>query len=151
MSLVRQRLKRVLARPRLVLGLIFLTVIPSTYLSVQLFRDVRADIKNLLPDSAESVITAKEFERRFGGWSQLSIIVTSPSSAANRRFSDHLAERIRELPGIRSARNKLGPERAFFTARRHLFVDLEDLEDIRDRIAETIDRGKGSPQNKQID
>ncbi|MCB9653928.1 MAG: MMPL family transporter [Deltaproteobacteria bacterium] len=137
-----QRLHRLLARPRLVLALVALSTIPSTYLSVQLFRDVRADIKNLLPDSAESVVTAKEFERRFGGWSQLSIIVTSPSSAANRRFSDDLAARIRQRPGIRSVRNKLDAERAFFAARRHLFVELEDLEDLRERIEEAIDRGK---------
>lgn len=102
--------------------------------SVQLFSDLRADLKELLPESARSVRTLNELERRFGGFSELAVLVRSPDPEANRRFSDDLVAKVKGSPLVRSARNKLGTEKAFFEAHRHLFVPKDDLEEILERI-----------------
>lgn len=129
-------------RHRLALVIALLTSLPMLYWSTLLFGDVRADLKELLPATAPSVQTLRELERRFGGWSQLSIVVTSPDREANRRFSDDLVAKLQGDPQIRSIRNKLGEEKSFFEARRHLYVDLEDLQAIEERIEDAIHDAK---------
>lgn len=116
--------------------------VPMGYWSVLLFSDVRADIRELLPEGARSVQTLRELERRFGGWSQLSILVESPSRDANRKFSDDLVAALQKIEGVRSARNRVGPERDFFEPRWHLFVELDDLELIRERIEDAGDAAR---------
>src|SRR5262249_36575845 len=112
------------------------------YWSVKLFSDLRANLKELLPETARSVITLHELERRFGGGAELSILVESPDSDANRRFSDDLTSAISKLPHIRSVRNKLGEEKAFFTKRKLLFLELDDLEEIKERIENAANDAK---------
>lgn len=131
-----------IARHRVALAVALVTSLPMLYWSTLLFADVRADLKELLPKSAPSVLTLRELERRFGGFSQLSIIVTSPDPEANRRFSDDLVAKLEKEPRIRSIRNKLGEEKKFFEARRHLYVDLDDLETIEERIEDAIHDAK---------
>lgn len=132
----------VLERPGLLLLFSLLSLIPTGYLSVLLYGDVRADLRELLPATAQSVRTLRELERRFGGWSQLSVVVESPDRDANRRFSDALITELAKVESVRSARNKLGEERDFFEARWWLLADLADLEEIRDRIDDAITRAK---------
>lgn len=133
---------RLIRRPGLALLVALATAAPMTYWSTLLFSDVRADLKELLPENAASVKTLRELERRFGGWSQLSIVVTSPNREANRRFSDDLVAELEGAEEIRSIRNKLGADKAFFEPRRHLYVDLEDLEEIQERIEDAIHDAK---------
>src|SRR5687768_11735147 len=90
----------VLRRPGAILLVALATSVPMTYWSAKLFGDTRADVKELLPSNAQSVLTLNELERRFGGRSYLNITVESPSREANRTFSDALVERIKELPNI---------------------------------------------------
>ncbi|MEQ9495332.1 MAG: MMPL family transporter [Deltaproteobacteria bacterium] len=131
-----------IARHRMALIVALVSSAPMLYWSTLLFADVRADLKELLPKSAPSVLTLRELERRFGGFSQLSIVVTSPDADANRRFSDDLVAKLEQAPQIRSIRNKLGEEKKFFEPRRHLYVDLEDLEEIEERIEDAIHDAK---------
>ena len=126
----------------LVVLIAVISAIPMGFWSVQLFGDLRADLKELLPENARSVQTLNALERRFGGYSELSILVSSPDAAANRRFSDDLVAALRKLPSFRSVRNKLGEEKAFFEARRHLFVPVDDLETIHERLEDTIAEAK---------
>lgn len=144
---------RLVARPGLVVLLALLSAIPTAYLSVLLFSNVRADIRELLPASARSVQTLRNLEARFGGFSQLSILVESPDSDANRRFSDALADAMRPNPAVRSIRNKMGVEREFFGARKHLFVDVEDLETILERLEDAANdaRARANPLLVDLD
>jgi predicted RND superfamily exporter protein len=144
---------RLVARPGLVVLLSLLTAVPMGYFSVLLFANVRADIRELLPASARSVQTLRELERRFGGYSQLSMVVESPDPDANRRFSDVLVEAMRSHPSVRSIRNKIGTEKEFFKERKHLFVDLEDLETILERLEDAANdaRARANPLLVDLD
>ncbi|MBK6683830.1 MAG: MMPL family transporter [Deltaproteobacteria bacterium] len=129
-------------RPGPILVIALLLALPSTYWSALLFGDLRADLRELLPEHAESVETLKNLERRFGGWSQLSIVIRSPDRAANRRFSDDLVQKLEKVEAIRSVRNKLGPEYDFFGERRFLYVELKDLVEVEERIEDAIQDAK---------
>jgi predicted RND superfamily exporter protein len=144
---------RLLKRPALVVIVALATCLPMGWWSVLLFSDLRADVKELLPGSARSVVTLHELERRFGGFSQLSIVVESPDREANRRFSDALVAEVKKSEMVRSARNKLGEERAFFEARRFFYLDLEDLETILERIEDAANdaRARANPLLVQLE
>ncbi|MBI4815701.1 MAG: MMPL family transporter [Deltaproteobacteria bacterium] len=129
-------------RPGLLLVLSLISLAPTGYLSAKLYGDVRADLRELLPSSARSVKTLRELERRFGGWSQLSVVIESADREANRKFSDELVDELKKVDSVRSARNKLGEERDFFEARWWLLAELGDLEEVRDRIDDAITRAK---------
>jgi hypothetical protein len=132
----------VLRRPGTILLIAMLSSAPMTYWSALLFGDTRADVKELLPNNARSVLTLAELERRFGGRSYMSVVVESPSREANRKVSDLLVERIRALPEMRSVRNQLGEEKKFFEARKWLYIDLEDLRVVQERIEDAINDAK---------
>lgn len=123
-----------LERPGVVLLIAAASLAPMGLWTKELFSDVRADLKEMLPESAPSVKTLRALEKQMGGWSELAIIVESPDSAANRRFSDDLVQALLQIPEMRSVRNKTGDEGEFFSERRHLYIDLKDLETIKDRI-----------------
>jgi hypothetical protein len=152
-SLLRAIHSQLVARPRLVLAAALVSAVPMGYWSGLLFGDVRADIKELLPEDARSVQTLHRLEERFGNFAELSILIESPDRAANRRFSDDLVARLAPSPHFRSVRNKLGEEKDFFYQRRHLYVEPEDLRTIRDRIdrAATEARNRANPLMVDLD
>lgn len=129
-------------RPGTILWLSLLISIPMAYWSALLYGDVRADLRELLPENARSVETLRELERRFGGFSQLSIVVSSPDREANRKFSDEVVKKLENVPMVRSVRNKPGEEGEFFEARWWLFIDTEDLRSIRDRLEKAADQAR---------
>lgn len=145
--MLRPLIQLVIRRPGAVLLVALTGAIPMLAWSAALFSDLRANLKELLPESARSVQTYHELERRFGGWSTLSIVVESPDRQANRRFADDLVQAVSGLEGVRSARDKLGEEKAFFAKRKLLFLELSDLEKIRDRIQATANdaRARANP------
>jgi uncharacterized protein len=141
----------VLKRPRLILGLALSIAAPMLVFSARLFGDLRANLKELLPENARSVVTLRELERRFGGWSELSIVVESPDREANRRFSDDLTRALATLPSIRTVRNKLGEEKTFFLERKWLFLDIDDLEKIKERIENAANDAKARANPLLVD
>ncbi len=140
-----------LRRPGTVLLIALITTLPMGYWTARLFGDTRADVKELLPSNAQSVLTLNELERRFGGRSYLNITIESPSREANRRFSDALVEGIKKLPNIRSVRNKLGEEKSFFEQHKWLYVDLEDLEEIQERVEDAVNDAKARANPLLVD
>jgi uncharacterized protein len=145
--LLRTAYERLVARPAAVVLLALLTCVPMGHWSAKLFGALRADVRDLLPESARSVVVLRDLEKKFGGFSQLSILIESPDSAANRRFSDDLVAKVSKHEMVRSVRNKLGDEKTFFEHRRHLFVELDDLETILERIEDAANdaRARANP------
>lgn len=136
-------LRRLLyGRTGLILVVALASCVPMTYWSALLYGDVRADLRELLPENARSVETLRELERRFGGFSQLSIVVESPDKLANRRFSDDLVAKLQSSPMIRSIRNKPGEEAEFFEKRWWFFLELPDLELVLERLEAAADEAR---------
>jgi uncharacterized membrane protein YdfJ with MMPL/SSD domain len=82
----------------------------------------------------------------------LLVNVRSPDRAANERFADQLAARLRALPPtlVELAVSNLEAEAAWLRAHRWLYAQLDDLEALRDRLTGEIARRK-NPLLVEID
>jgi len=125
-----------------VLWLIALALaVPSTIALVRLYRNLTSEVEELLPRNAPSVTAVDELRRRLPGLSTLGVVVATSSPAelpAAERLIDDLAARVRAYPPelVRAVKTgtEAAAERRFLAAHLPLFVDLDDLVDIRQRV-----------------
>jgi predicted RND superfamily exporter protein len=114
---------------------------PSTVALVRLYVNLTSEVEELLPRNAPSVGALDELRGRLPGLSALGVVVAAsdPSQlAAAERLIDDLAARVRAYPPTLVRAVKTGTEaaaeRRFLRAHLPLFVDLDDLVEIRRRI-----------------
>ena len=98
--------------------------------------NINSDFKELLPGDSEAAKAMDEVGQRVGSGSSLFVVVDSPDQQANRAFAEVYAEALRELPHIALAH--FHNEKDFFDEHKLLYVDVEDLETIHDRIKDRI-------------
>jgi predicted RND superfamily exporter protein len=122
------------------LGAIALAV-PSTVALVQLYKNLTSEVEELLPRNAPSVTAVEELRQRLPGLSTLGVVVATSSPTelpAAERLIDDLAARVREYPAglVRAVKTgeQAAAERRFLAAHLPLFVDLDDLVQIRERV-----------------
>jgi predicted RND superfamily exporter protein len=120
---------------------------------------VQGDFVSLLPSQSG---TAQRFQaalkRKVSGASTLVVVMESPDSAANERFMDALALRLRQLPKglLASVQTGAPAERRFFEEFRWLFAPERDLrlvrcELTREREKQSADLGLDEPCEVQVD
>ncbi len=127
-------------RPFLVLALLFLLTVAGAYLASRL--ELRSNFSELLPENSESVKDLDRLMDRLGGTGNLILVLQSSDREAMKRGAEDLVRRIEEgmPPGlIRYVDYKITKEREYFEKNRFLFMDLADLETIRDRLKKKID------------
>jgi predicted RND superfamily exporter protein len=117
--------------------------IPSTVAMVRLYRNLTSEIEELLPNNAPSVAAVDELRQRLPGLSTLGVVVATshPSELpAAERLIDDLAARVRGYPSslVRAVKTgqEAAAERRFLAAHLPLFVDLDDLVEVRRRVEE---------------
>ncbi|HMI85079.1 MAG TPA: MMPL family transporter [Polyangiaceae bacterium] len=118
--------------------------IPASLRTIDLYAHLKSDIEELLPRRAPSVTALEELRGRMPGLRYLGIVVdtgTAEQLPAAEHFLDDLAARIERYPTslVAAVRTGIGPERRFFEAHAPLYVELADLEAIRDRIETSRD------------
>jgi predicted exporter len=94
---------------------------------------VRGDFLDLLPERSEGARLFRNAMTRMGGGSAtLFVVVRSPDAEANKRLVDALEPGLRELPRSLVRTVEHGPEEArrFYLARKWLFADVGDLEEV---------------------
>ena len=106
---------------------------------------LRADFSYLLPQDAPAVQDLRKLEARVKASDAVLVLVEAPDRATQEAVTEKLIE---------GARTKVSKElvdrvehddsevRAFFKARRHLFVPLEDLKKAADALDDYIKRAK---------
>lgn len=103
---------------------------------------IKGDFVSLLPSQSG---TAQRFRaalaRKVGGASTLVVVIESPEAAANERFIDALAARVRALPRgfVASVQTGAQAERRFFRDHRWLFASERDLRLVRCELARAHD------------
>ncbi len=104
------------------------TGVLGTYYTVQLYKNLKTDLEELLPENAESVLHLKATLGRVEGLNHISIIVESSDGNANQKFVDDLVVELRKLPKDLIARVEynLNPIRDFFIQHKQLYMDLKD-------------------------
>jgi predicted RND superfamily exporter protein len=122
------------------LGAIALAV-PSTVALVRLYKNLTSEVEELLPRNAPSVTAVDELRQRLPGLSTLGVVVATSNPAelpAAERLIDDLAARVRRYPPsvVRAVKTgaEAAAERRFLAAHLPLFVDVDDLVEIRHRV-----------------
>ena len=115
--------------------------VPSTVALVRLYKNLTSEVEELLPRNAPSVTAVEELRQRLPGLSTLGVVVatSSPSELpAAERLIDDLAARVRAYPPelVRAVKTgtEAAAERRFLAAHLPLFVDLDDLVEVRRRV-----------------
>jgi predicted RND superfamily exporter protein len=116
-------------------GAAALSLIGSLF-AARLYGDLRSGIEELLPESAPSVVAARNLAPRLRGASRLAVVLEGEDPAQLRRFADDLAARLRALPPgpIDSVDYRADEEQAFRRRFGLLYVPAADLASLRDRL-----------------
>jgi len=130
-----------LRRARLLAVAALVLMVPATWLTVRLYRNLSADVEELLPRQAPSVLATDELRARVPGLSTLGVVVDAglPDRVpAAERLLDDLAARVRQYPAtlVRSVRVGAADEKRFFDTFGPLYIAPADLTDIQRRIQE---------------
>lgn len=117
-----------------------LLTIGAAFYSVALFKNLRTDVEELLPETARSVVDLKEVTSRLLSTTNLSVVVFSDSVPAAERFLEDLSRKLArpENPQVAAVEFRVKNELQFFEARKALFVELDDLRRIRDYVLRRI-------------
>jgi predicted RND superfamily exporter protein len=130
----------ILSKPKGVALVGTLLAIFGGYYSVQLYKNLRTDIQELLPTTSRSVIDLKEVTERLESIDNLAVLVFSENTRASKRFVIDLAKNLERYPKsvIASVDYRIDRELKFFKEHQALYIDLADLirvkRYIRDRI-----------------
>lgn len=129
--------------PVLVLIVVAALTAFSGYYTEKLFHNVETDFATLLPDSDRSKQDLEELKERYGGSASFSILVSSPDFEANKKFVEALAAHLQKPAlvdelAIRNVKFGEGPGTRFVRDRKFLYVDLEDLQTVLDRLKKRI-------------
>ncbi|HET6146880.1 MAG TPA: MMPL family transporter [Polyangia bacterium] len=123
-----------------------LMAIPAAGRTVQLYRNLRSELEELLPRDAPSVVAIGELRQRMAGLQYLGVVVDTGTPARPDRLAradrlvDDLAARIRGYPGdlVSAVRTGWQAEHAFVERNAAALLDLEDLKLIRGRIEDRV-------------
>jgi len=116
----------------------------SAPFAVQLYGDLRTDLRELLPRGAPAASALDALEKRVGGLGSLSIVVETADLKAAERFVDALGLRLEKLPPdlVQQVQWKIEDEKTYFTAHGALYAEADDLSKMRDTLRDSIDKAK---------
>ena len=116
----------------------------GAFYSAALYLNLKTDILELLPTTSRSVIDLERVTARLESIDNLAILVFSSHPDESRRFVTDLAGKLNQVPKdvIASIEYKIDKELEFFKKHQALYLELEDLTQIRDYIRHRIDYEK---------
>ena len=131
-----------LARRGLVLAISLVALLAGGLAALRL--PLKADFSALLPPGTESVQHLDKIQARVRAFGTAFVLVDAADPAKRQRAADELRAGFERIDRALVARvtGDDGPARRFGWAHRHLFVDVEDLEQARDALGERIKRAK---------
>lgn len=126
----------VVQRYRAVLLFGVVLTIASTPLAVLLYKNLRTDLRELLPQTAPAVVHLKELEKRLGFLGLLGLVIRTEDLKAGERFVDALGAELQREPKtmIRDVEWRFDAQREFFERFGAFYADYDDLALIRDKI-----------------
>lgn len=126
--------------PWVIISSLLLGVIGGYY-SVQLYKNLKPDIEELLPIKTRSVQDYFELNRRLDSTDYLAILVFPESGEIGKKFVGNLSKRLDSIPKNILARVefKINDVIDFFSKRKALYLEVDDLKKIRDYISKKIE------------
>ncbi len=116
-----------------------LLAVPAMWRTGALYMHLKSDVEALLPRESESVKAIEELRARMDGLMYLGVIVDvgKPENIqSGERFLDDLSKRIATYPLnlARAVRIGTAEEQAFLKKHAPMYIDADDLREIRSRI-----------------
>lgn len=113
--------------------------LPAIGQTAQLYMHLRSELEQLLPRNAPSVLAVNELRHRLPSLQYLGVVVAFSNDSelpAAEALLDELAARIRRYPPelVKTVRAGDAVERKFIEDHAPLYMDLADLEAVRDRV-----------------
>jgi predicted RND superfamily exporter protein len=117
-----------------------LGAIVGGYYSAKLYKNLRTDMEELLPESAQSVKDLHAVSGRVGGLNHLSVVLESSDVEAGRRLQRDVAAKLKQLPAEMVARVQynISAEKNFFEENKSLYIDLDDWSSLERYIRSRI-------------
>jgi uncharacterized protein len=105
---------------------------------------LKTSFSELLPSNDPGVVTLTRTQKRMGDMSLLLIGIRSPDPQANLRYAEALTQKLRAMPPtvVNLATYDIRDLRSFYEKNKWLFVSEDDLESIRDRLRDEINKRK---------
>lgn len=123
------------------IALMIVSAIPTYQATVRLFQNIDTDLAKLLPESYPSVQLIEEVRDKLEGGARMRLVLTGPDRETLYPFMRDLAEHLRGVEEIKKVEFEK-PGYDFFDEHKMLYVSLEDLQDIRERLDRRIQREK---------
>jgi predicted RND superfamily exporter protein len=98
------------------------------------------DIADLLPKEHSAIIAQDQVYKEFGGWQTLIVLSKSSDSATNVNFIANLAASLEQSALVNLAEYRT--EADFYREHKLLYINLQDLETISDRIKNLVAKQK---------
>jgi hypothetical protein len=137
-------------------ALALLLAVPATWRTAHLYMHLRSELEQLLPRSAPSVLAIDELRARMAGLQHLGVVVDcgAPENLpAAERLVDDLAARVRAYPPgmVRAVRTGDAVERRFLREHAPLYMDVADLETVKQRLEARRDWEASKEQGALLD
>lgn len=127
--------------PFLTLLIITLTVGVSIPGSLGLFKNIKTDLTSLLPQDTRSVQLIQTVRDKTEGIGNLMLVVEGKNRSQIIKMITDLSVRLEKDPMIREA-SYTKPGYDFFDKHKLLYIGLDSLKDIRDRLDRRIQKEK---------
>ncbi len=105
---------------------------------------LKSDFKELLPENFQSVKDLDRILKRAPSTAGLIVAIESDDPQSSIRFGNALVEKLKAYPPeyISSIDYNAKAMKEFFEDRKYLYMDLEDLQELHDRLQRRIQREK---------
>ncbi len=133
-----------MGRVKLIFFMGMILTLIGGYFSFQLYSNLRTNLEELLPTSSRSVRDLNELSSRLLSIDNLAVLIFSKNTEASKRFVVALASRLQTFPKeeVAGIEYRIDRELEFFKKRQALYIDLNDLTQIRNYVQHKIDYEK---------
>lgn len=114
---------------------------------------LKSDFKELLPDSFQSVMDLNRIVGRVGGTGTLIVAVEGDDQPSMIRFTNDLVAKLKSAPPgfVDRVEYNVADTKAFFEKNKYLYMDLDDLNEIKERLDRSIQKKKLSKAGLYLD
>src|SRR5262249_3245469 len=105
---------------------------------------LKSDFKELLPDKFQSVKDLDRIVARVGGTGSLIVAIEGDDQPSMIRFANDLVAKLKQYPKefVNRIEYNVADTKAFFEKNKYMYMDLDDLQTIYDRLNHRIQQEK---------